>query len=284
MLRLFNMYMYRMRVSLSTWMLIIVLVGMNVLGIVISKTVDVLMPEENTEQTTEYTDTDASPEEGMEVSISIKAEEMEEELTVFDNIIGDVSGGMLLVFLVIFTTLFINADDRHGYIKNIATQVKSKQQLVIPRMMVVAVYTILLFTIYAVVCGITYKICYPDTAIGFSWGAIGFFAIQFVLGMAILSITALVTTLSRSTALGVTTGVLLVTGFHLLFASLGNMLITAIAGKEVIDLNEYLAVYQINSLPFPLDKSFIWALGLGLVYTVVWNILSMTVLAKRDVV
>ena len=284
MLRLFNMYMYRMRVSLSTWMLIIVLAGMNVLGIIITKTIDVLMPEENTEQTTEYTETDASSEEGMEVSVSVKENETEAESSIFDNIIADVSGGMILVFLVIFTTLFINADDRHGYIKNIATQVKNKQQLVIPRMMVIAVYTILLFTIYAVSCGITYKICYPATDIGFSWGAIGFLAIQFVLGMAILSITALVTTLSRSTALGVTCGVLLVTGFHLLFAGLGNMLITAIAGKEVIDLNEYLVVYQINSLPFPLDKSFIWALGLGLVYIVIWNILSMTVLAKRDIV
>ena len=272
MLRLFKMNLYRTLRSKSAWILIIVAIGITIMGNGINKIASVYIEKNTAIESTEVAET----------GIGVEATE-ESQNTIFSVLAGDMKAGMLLIFIIIFASLFISAEEKNGYVKNVSSLVKNREDMVLPRIAAIAVYTLAFYIIYMLAEGISYLILFPGTAIGFEASYLGFFALEYLLSLCVVSLTVLITSLTRSSGLGLTVGILLATGFHMIFAQLGNMLINAVAGKTVIDLNEYLTVTWISQLDPISTTKWLWAGVLGLIYLAVWNIVNIIIVRKRDV-
>lgn len=130
------------------------------------------------------------------------------------------ASGMLLLFLIIGTALYVNGESKCGFIKNIAGQTRHKSYIYIAKIIALAIYAAFSMLAYELVHYIGLKLFLPYKL---SFGkeyldqSAKLLLVTFLLYLAFVSAIALLVTLSHSTSLGITVGILVDCGFLLLF-------------------------------------------------------------------
>ena len=130
------------------------------------------------------------------------------------------ASGMLLLFLIIGSALYINGESKCGFIKNIAGQTRHKSYIYIAKIIAMAIYAAFFILFYGLLHYIGLKLFLPYQL---SFGkehlaqSAKLLLVTFLLYMAFVSAIALLVTLTRSTSAGITIGLLVNMGFLALF-------------------------------------------------------------------
>ena len=177
-------------------------------------------------------------------------------LQVLQVFMAHLSSGMFALFNVIFLIIFVTADQKNGYIKNIGGQIKRRYRLIVAKWVAAAVYVL----VFDAIMLATQVVALVATQRYLHWGSAQTYlpciGIQMLLQYAFLVACMTLTMVIRSRALGMTAGVCLSMGM----ASLLCMLID-VAGRrflhiENLQLENYLITTKINLIvPLPAHRS-----------------------------
>lgn len=206
--------------------------------------------------------------------------------------LADLSAGIPLLFICIAVVLFVNNEERTGFIKNISGQVKRKSNIYFGKLIVVAGYIFILMLVYGVAQYISLQIGFhgdmnfgKDIFVSF----VKAFATDYLLYLAFAGGLMMLTTVLRNNTIGIVVGMLSVCGVgSLIFGRIDTVLeklfdmdLTkhstikySVAG--CIRESELLLTNESN----PMGRLLV----VGIVFLIVYNVIGNIVFVKRDVV
>ena len=286
---LIKMNFYRLIHSTCTWMILVLAILFAVISAALMKSDKELMEaEEYLVETETYTDDDGNvvtDENTAEISLGIYVDTPYEHdgfiPSVMDYVASDVTSGMVQLFAMIFTVLFINAEVSSGYIKNIARAKNGKFKPVLAKLMVAIIYTIFLNLAYIGASLISVKLMIGPEKWGLDKEAAIFMAGLILIQMAISSFIGLITVISKSSVIGITVGCFELCGVTYILAGLINKVIDS----SRIDISRYMITPNLNSLSLSMGSDdIIRVLAVEAVWILICVITSIILTQKRDTV
>lgn len=204
----------------------------------------------------------------------------------FGELINEnIKSRLLLLLCVIFVPLFVNAEYKNGYIKNIAGQLPDRGKLVISKLAAVAVQVLILFAGYIFWSAIAGKIFFGDSLVFEDMGdLLASTVIHYVLCLATGYVSLMLTIVSRGSALPLTFGILCSTTFTALLYSGINVLISTITGNNTFDIGLYTPEMNVGLVTFDMTSGDLTRILLvGCTYAVLAAVIAVRVMKKRDV-
>ena len=210
----------------------------------------------------------------------------------------EISSGIVLIFIFIGAVIFFRGDERDGFLKNIAGQTKHRYNILISKLVVIAIYTFVCMVCYMVVEFVAYKaswligvkinlgINYIPEVFNVAFGvkhipeALGFFALEYILYMAFTGGLLLITEVTKSTATAITIGLLGMLGFGIFFSALVRKVFST-----DFDISKYYISTNISNLDLGMDRDIvILALCIGIVFFIIYNVLNVLWFSRKDIV
>ncbi len=193
----------------------------------------------------------------------------------------DVTSGIMLIFMTIAVVLFFNREQNSGFIKNIASKSTSRASIYFSKFIVMALYTLASLFLLAVAEYISLLVYYKGD-VKFGVDVIGDFlpkmGIIFLLHMAFLSGVVMITTLTKSSTLGITIGMLANTGFS-------TFIVMPIKAWFDVDISKYLVTPNISKLNLnSTGDVIIDTLFVGIIWLIVYNVIGCVYFSKKDIV
>lgn len=194
---------------------------------------------------------------------------------------ADMSSGIILIFLTIAAVLFVHGEEKSGFIKNIAGQVKRKHDIYLSKFLILAGYIFIAMLLYGVVQFCTLRLHYgPEFAFGSGQlgDALPCFGAQILMHLAFISGIMMLTEVTKSSAAGISVGIVALCGL--------GRIVTGLLYKILkLDIDRYLLVTNINSISFGADAA---ELGLGIgaaaVYCALYHGIGILWFTKKDIV
>lgn len=194
---------------------------------------------------------------------------------------SDISSGIILMFLSIATVLFVNGESKTGFIKNIAVNTKTRVGIYCSKVIAMFGYTLICTVAFAIVEYISLMIYYKgDVEFGMDVLADNghIFLLQLLLHLAFICGLVLLTTVTKSSTIGITIGMLTITGFASFF-------ITPIERLFDIKIAKYTIHNNLLNVDFGAGNELLTtALIVGIVTVIVYNVIGNIWVARRDVV
>lgn len=197
---------------------------------------------------------------------------------------GNVQSGVMLIFVVIFSALFVNAEHRTGFIKNIAGQVHHRGVLILSKVVSVAVFTLILFlSIFAVVV-LSSQLFAGGVNSSELPGLLNYLGMQVLLHIAFGSVIICIVTLFRSSAAGMTAGILLAVGFGSPVYTVADMLLHKIGVNGNFSISDYMLTTNIGQLVFKGSlHTYMRPLIIAMVFIAATTAIGIYVFQKRDI-
>lgn len=309
MMRLMKMELYRLLHTISTYVMIVVVAGVAVLITLLLKvelsTTMVVERETTVEEIGAEPELPAesfangfsagwassgekSTEDDFTYGITVSADESWEsgDIRAGAILMSQLNSCLLVVFVAIFVPLFVNAEQKRGYIKNIAGQIPRREMLALSKMPAVAVQVFMLFTAYSIAYLIAEAVLFGERIVWVSVGALlRTLCMQYVLHTAWGCLIAFFTIMTRSTAFAMTTGILLASGIaQMFFMYLNRAICAIIPSAQQLNLVHYTLNYATGAAT---TQSTMRQLGgcavLAVIYIVISAVLAGIVYRKRDV-
>lgn len=222
------------------------------------------------------------------ISTSVDESWVNSEIPAGDLLVSQLQSGIFLLCCSIFVSLFVNAEQKNGYIKNIAGQIPGRYMLALSKFAAVAVQTAVLIAAYVLSGMIFGAVIFKERFVfGTTDAAVVLrsLAMQYLLHLAFGSLIAAVCLLTRSAAFSMTSGIFLACGVFMLVGDLINRGVHALgAFAEGFDLNRYLPDYAVKMMS---NESSVHQIGGFLILAVVYIAVSAAVVGavsqKRDV-
>ena len=279
MLNLVKMDLYRLFRSVSTLVMFLVTIGMVVFAVSMTK-FDVSNMEPGQASDKREIGTQISEEE-ISVNIGIMAETLPEwateDIKFADLLNTQIGSGLFLIVVSIFVTLFVCAEQKNGYIKNIAGQFPNRAVLVLSKTVAVGVLVLTMFFVLAVAMFVTGKICFGSSLVLGSVGAVlKVLGGQFVLHFAFAAFLLCLSILFHSSALSMTIGILV-------SCKVTSLLYVA-ADRLSIDLTRYAIETNVTRFTQITESEEILVMMLSAVVIFLVTVgLATVVMQKRDV-
>lgn len=279
MLNLLKMDLYRLFRSSTTWIMFFVTIGMVVFGVSMAK-LDASNMEHGADSMATEIGANVSENE-MNLNFGISAETLPEwstgDVDFADLVNAQVGSGLFLIVVSIFVTLFVCAEHKNGYIKNIAGQFPNRGMLIVSKCIAVGVQMLAMFLVLTIAMFVTGKVCFGDKLVLNSVGKL--FTVlggQFVLHYAFAGLILCLSVLFYSSALSMTIGILISCKVTSLLYMVGN--------KFSIDLTRYALETNVTRYSVITDKKEILVMMLSAVVIFAVTIGTATlVMQKRDV-
>lgn len=286
MFNLIKMDLYRMvhSVSFKVMMVVVIAVAFFTIGMT---SYDVAYTREQLEkgvvQTEEPVEDDMMV---IEMGISVTSNDSWVDEVPFSELVNEnMKSNLLLLLCAIFVPLFVHAEYKNGYIKNIAGQLPNRGVLVVSKLVAVAVQILILFVSYTVWAAVAGVVFFKDTLVAGSFmDLLGGSALHYLLCLAVGYIVLMLTLVTRSSALPLTFGVLCSTGFTALLYSGINVLISTMTGKDTFDIGLYTPEMNVAHITFDMTNgALVRVLVVGFLYALVAAGIAIGVMKKRDV-
>ena len=279
MLNLLKMDLYRLFRSSTTWIMFFVTIGMVVFAVSMAKYDASNMAQGGDSMATEI-GADVN-EATVNMNFGISATTMPEWITgdvdFADLVSTQVGSGLFLIIVSIFVTLFVCAEHKNGYIKNIAGQFPNRGMLIVSKAIAVGAQMFSMFFVLALAMFVTGKVCFGEGLVLNSVGKL--FTVlggQFVLHYAFAAVILCIGVLFRSSALGMTIGILISCKVTSLIYMLGD--------KFSLDLTRYALETNVTRFSMITDKKEVLVMMLSAVVIFAVTIgASIIVMQKRDV-
>ena len=205
------------------------------------------------------------------------------DLQVMQVFMAHLSSGMFTLFNVIFLIIFVTADQKNGYIKNIGGQVKRRYRLIVAKWVAAAVYVL----VFDAIMFATQAVALVATQGYLHWGSAQTYlpciGIQMLLQYAFMVVCMTLTMVIRSRALGMTAGVCLSMGMASFLCMLIDVASRRFLHIENLQLENYLITTKMNLIvPGVADTQIRNAVILAVCYLAVMTVLSIINVEKRD--
>lgn len=283
MLNLVKMELYRLFHSTSAWILFFFTIVAAVFTVVMTK-LDVSggLPEgaEVTEKTEE-------PE--IEFAFGIYTETKEEWAdgeVPFSELLGsELASGIFLILVTIFVSFFVHAEQKNGYLKNIAGQLPGRWLLALSKLAAVLVWGACMFSLLTVTMAAAGRVCFGKAFVLDSAGKL--FTVlggQFLLHMAFAALLLFLCTLSGSAALSITVGLLIACKVTSLLYSMTDRMMKSLLGRETFDSGRYAIEMNVAKYMFATGREELvpMLLSAGVILAAAVALTAL-VLQKRDV-
>ena len=283
MYNLIRMNVYRLTHSLSTWVLLFFTVFMAVFSMVMTNVDIETMRREGPEQAAVG---DASTEE-IQLGITVSSDPSWVDGTIFmeDVAAVQIQSGILVLLCVIFTAIFITAEQKSGYVKNIAGQFPGRIQLAAGKFFAMALQLLVMLLLFTLVTLLAGTLLWGDRfQLGDPLLFARFLGIQFLLHLGICSLVMLISTFTGSSAAGMTIGILLTCGLGSPVYSLINRGLEALRIGSGFDISRCMAEINIHLAGVHAASDvLIQAVCVGIAFTAVSLFLTTWIIRKRDI-
>lgn len=282
MFNLIRMDLYRLFHTGSTWILIGIISLFAVFSFYMGVVDQRLMEETGQNNNLVIKGED---EEGMEFGIMVNTPYHEDgsEAAYLEYVCEDLQSGILLVFISIFAVIYVNAEEKSGFVKNIAGQFPNRFWMYLSNNVTVALFVFMAMAAYMVMQIFGFLIWHSGAPFGIDMigEALRYGVIQWILMSAFAAGIVLITTLIKSTAIGITVGMMISCGFSQIFLGFYYKIFQ----NTKLHVEEYLITNNIKTIAYSSSMSRLWqAVLVGMVFLVVYNIIGSVVMQKRDVV
>ena len=196
-----------------------------------------------------------------------------------------VMGQFHILYLSIFTGLFFGAIYRTGYDKNLLISNISRLTLMGARMTVLAIYNAVMLLTVFISTVFSDLICTKEITVDMSPKFFLYVLTSFLLSFAFTTVVATITISTRSTAAGITSGVIMAFGIVVyLIILLSKLMIAFLGAPEDFDLADYMISQTITKLTIDADgMEYTRAIICSLVYIAVSLVSTGALVRKRDV-
>ena len=197
----------------------------------------------------------------------------------------NVMGQFHILYMSIFVGIFFGTLYRTGYDKNLLISNVSRLTLLGARMTVIAIYNAVLILWIFLTTILSDLVCTKAITVDLSPRFLLYVLTSFLLSFAFASVVATITISTRSTAAGITCGVIMAFGLVVYMTILINQLLIAFLGApKDLDIADYMISQNITKLMIDSDNKFyIRAIACAIVYTVCSLVSSGILVKKRDV-
>lgn len=284
MFNLIKMDLHRMVHSVSTWVIIILTVVLAVFTVAMTKTAQNIIEDMQYEELIQNTAPDNS---SSDIGIYIETDPMwlNGDIDAGEIVGAEINSCLLALLCVIFTAVFVNAEQKNGYIKNIAGQYPNRGVLVISKLAAIALQVLLMIIIFSVVVAVSGFAFWGNSFhFGSVSGLIQMLAIQYLLHLGMCSCVLLLCVLTRSSVFGMLMGILASGGVFMTFYSLINSAVCALFPNCNFDINLFMLESNISAVGIGAGQNtMIRAVLVGCVFTLFTTAGAMIVMKKRDV-
>lgn len=306
MINLIKMDLYRMVHSISTWVMLLVTVGI-ALFCVTMVNIDLEDMAENpqyseetsqmgivsfqievkTQDAQEETEETENSEEEQQIGLYADSDPgwIEGQILAGDLISTQLESGILTLLCVIFAAIFFNGDQRNGFLKNIAGQYPNRGILVISKMTAAAVQILLMEILFAMATGVTAEIIWGEQfVLGFLPQMLPFLCVQYLLNLGAAGLILLLCTLTRSAAFGMTAGILMIMGILLPVYSVIERAFAALLPSLRLNISQYVLEGNIGVAGMEASSDILTRASMvGAVCLVLSVLLAMVIMKKRDI-
>lgn len=197
---------------------------------------------------------------------------------------GMFRGGMIALIASIFIAIYTNAEQKTGYIKNIAGQLPQRGMLSLAKLVGIAAELLIMFAVFivaGVICGkIVFEGRFVFNNIG---GALKVIALQYLLHVAFGSIVMMLCTIARGSGIGMTVGIFYCSNMTSLIYTGINFVLNKL-GIEKFDISKYDLMGYIMSANVGADSDTLTKCAIaGVIYIAVCTAVSMVIMQKRDI-
>lgn len=287
MFNLIKMHLYRLWHSMSTWVMVICTVGLAIFSVVMTN-VDLSAYQEDPENPATYETTIAeeSTGESLEVGIYVASDpEWLNAIPAGDLVAAQISSGLLLLLVSVFTDIFVHGEQKNGFIKNIAGQFPGRGKLVLSKAVVVGIQTLAILLLFTAACITTGLVLWGDKMqFNNMTEFIQYFGLQFLLHLGFGFMIMFFCTLTRTSGVGKAVGILISSGMVMPLFSLGNQLVRKLAKNSDFNIYRYLLDSNVKMLQIDsVSELALQCVTVGAVFIAVSVILSMLLMRKRDI-
>lgn len=281
MVNIIKMDLYRISKSTFAYVLIIVAAAYLLIGAKMTQyTFEKI--EENTDAYIQFME--ESPEEAEDLGENILYALGMKDFR-FVDYVNTVLNTDLLVFIVIFAAIFVNAQNKHGYIKSISQLAPKRGRFAISNGMAVTIFTLIFYILIFLVSMVGFAIFFKDLSFeGFS-EYIGVFLLKLLLFIAFGIMVSMFATVMKSTGLSMTVGILCSVSLTSILFSLIDLMLHNLFGVSekfsIIDYTITQNIYHMNSQVGSDDM--IRAGVVGTAFIVFSMVISIAVMNRRDV-
>lgn len=306
MINLIKMDLYRMVHSISTWVMLLVTVGI-ALFCVAMVNIDLEDMAENpqyseetsqmgivsfqievkTQDAQEETEETENSEEEQQIGLYADSDPgwIEGQILAGDLISTQLESGILTLLCVIFAAIFFNGDQRNGFLKNIAGQYPNRGILVISKMTAAAVQILLMEILFAMATGVTAEIIWGEQfVLGSIPQMLPFLCVQYLLNLGAAGLILFLCTLTRSAAFGMTAGILMIMGILLPVYSVIERAFAALLPSLRLNISQYVLEGNIGVAGMEASSDILTRASMvGAVCLVLSVLLAMVIMKKRDI-
>lgn len=202
-----------------------------------------------------------------------------------DLINSNVAGQLLAILCVIFPPIFVNGEQKNGFVKNIAGQLPNRGMLVLSKLTAVAVQVLIIFVAFILSTAIMGKICWGDKLVFESVSDFAkIFGLHYLLHFSFASLVTALTILLRGSAFSMTYGILCSTGIASLLYAFTDILLHKCGVSEEFTISSYFIENCIGVVSPDLSGGDLTrVIAVGVVFLAVSALTAMTVMQKRDI-
>lgn len=278
MLNLIKMDLHRLSRSISTYIMIFFAAGLAFFTIYMTNH-ELNIVKENPPAVTETSDAD-SDENTFGIVVDTNPMWVSGDID-FSEMLGvQLRSDMALILVSIFVTLFVAAERKNGFIKNIAGQFRNRSIMVASKLVAVAVQVLILFATFVLFILISSFIFWGDRLVLTSVSELLQLAgIQYLLHFAFACLITFLCLLSNSSAFSMTIGILLCSSLGTLVYNLIDRVVS-----HSFRIEKYMLEVNISSVGAGVTSDIAArAIIVSISYILVTMILSMLIVQKRDI-
>lgn len=283
MLNLLHMDLHRMGRSASTW----VILGLTVLVALfcVAMTAGDIQDMADDPQYLAEIQGEGSDSENRSVGIYVEADAnwIDGPIEAGDIVSAELHSGLLALLGVVFTAMFVYAEEKNGYGKNIAGQFPNRGLLALSKFLAVALQLLGMTVLFALALCLFGRVFWGERFYLDSLPALGkLLAAQYLLHLGLCALVLLFTILLHSAALPMVVGILACCGvFMPVYGMVNQVLDQRFPG---FDLSQYMLDGNLTALTVGSTSGDLLRGGLvGAVFAVVCTALAMVLQQKRDV-
>lgn len=279
MFNLIKMDIHRLFYSKSTWVIFFFVAVLSVFSVTMTNT-DIHMMKEEPSATEETMD-----ERQIGISVEADSEWVDGDIEIGSIISVEMRSALLAILCVIFTALFINAEQKNGYIKNIAGQFPRREKLVASKFITIAFQIFLMMLVFIVGIIVSGFVLWGNRFyLGSSAQILRYLGSQYLLHLGFAALTMLLCMLTRSSAFSMTSGILLCSGLAVPVYAVVNKIVSDMKPGLEFDINHYVLDGNITMMTLDsVSDVLVRGAVVGAAFAIVSVILSMIMIKKRDV-
>lgn len=299
MYNLIKMEMYRLFKAKTTWLIIVFSILFLFLAVVftntdlqamkevkqeLSNTVD--LQTTNVKRVTEQGVTVDENNVQMNVGVYFDTnyEWIDHDVNVVEFFIIMLKSGSIILVLTFFAAMFVNGDNKHGFIKNIAGQMHFKGNLFLSKLPAVLIFNVMLFTLNYFFTLIFVKCIIGKIDLSLSKTAVKAILLQLMLHFAFSCVVAMFAAVTKSTAFSATVGTIFCCGAGSIIWVFINMVVERLNIAEDFIINNYTLVYNIQQIGLDFNfENTLRIITVAAVFVALSSIISVIAMNRRDV-